>query len=121
MNKIIEEQLKKCQVAELSDFDSASGVYHIKRFKQAKMEVDACYLIRIGKHLLNRDTSQMLASNWNKGTVPPCEYMKIDVVKSMGKMIRVNGIGYESETKQDLNCVWSGWLPLRDIEVIERI
>lgn len=121
MNRIIEEQLKKCQVADLSDFDSVTGTYHIKRFKQVKLEVDSCYLIRLDKQLLNKETSQVLSSNWNKGTVPPCEYMKIDVSKSMGKMICVNGIGYDYEKKQDLNIIWSGWLPLQSIEVIERI
>ena len=36
-------------------------------------------------------------------------------------MIKVNGIAYDYENNQDLNHMWSGWLPLSDIEIINKI
>lgn len=121
MNKIIQAQLKKCEVADLSTYDEATCTYHIPRFRQVKLEVNTCYLIKLDDMVLNRDSSSVLVSNWNKGTVPPCRYMKVDVCKVLGKMIQVNGLGFDYDTKEDLNVMWSGWLPLQNISVIERI
>lgn len=121
MNKIIEEQLRKCQVADLSKFDTDTNTYHIARFKQVRLEVNSCYLIKLSDILLDKELSSILSSNWNRGTVPTSKYMKIDVSKVLGKMIYINGIGYDFDNKVDTDVMWSGWLPIQDIEVIERI
>jgi len=121
MNKIIKEQIEKCKVADLSQFDSSTNTYHIKKFNQIRVEVDDCYLIKLDTTLLNKDTSSVLATNWNKGTYPPCIYFKAVVSKVLGKMIYINGLGYNNETKEDLDIMWNGWLPLQDIELLERI
>lgn len=121
MNKIIEEQLKKVHFADLSDYNPLDNSYRIPKITQIKLVVNSCYLIRLNERLLNRETSQVLSSNWNKGTVPPCKCMKVDICRIMGKFINVNGLGYDENGKKDLDVVWSGWLPIQDIEVVERI
>lgn len=121
MNKIIEEQLKKCSVADLSDYDISTHTYHIHKINNIKLEVNSYYIIRLKDYILDRNASSILSNNWNKGSVPMNKCMKVDVSKIMGKMIYINGIGYDYDSKEDINSVWSGWLPIQDIEILERI
>ncbi len=121
MNKIIEEQLKKVRVADLSDYNPLDNEYHIPKMNQIRFSVNSCYIVRLKDNLLRSETSQVLSSNWNKGSIPPCKCLKIDVCKVLGKLINVNGLGYDEESKKDLDVIWSGWLPIQDIEVLERI
>jgi hypothetical protein len=39
----------------------------------------------------------------------------------MGKMIKVNGIGYDQDKDQDLDVMWSGWLPISEIKILKKI
>lgn len=121
MSRVIEEQLKKVMVADLSDYNSCDLTYHIPKATGVKMEVNACYVIKLSDALLSRETSQVLSSNWNKGSVPPCACFKADVDRVMGKMIRINGLGYDPDGDKDLDVMWSGWLPLGEIKVLRRI
>ena len=36
-------------------------------------------------------------------------------------MIKVNCIGYDEETDEDLSYFWTGWIYLPDVEVIKSI
>lgn len=121
MNRIIEEQLKKVAVANLDDYNACDRTYHIKKAEGIKVDVNSCYVIKLADSLLSAATSQVLSSNWNKGTVPPCACFKADVDKSMGRMIHINGLGYDPDSDADLDIMWSGWLPLGDIKVLRRI
>ena len=47
--------------------------------------------------------------------------MKIDVSKIMGKMVKVNSVGYDMKHQVDSNDVWSGWLPRKSITIIENL
>jgi hypothetical protein len=121
MNKYVEEQLKKVKVADLSNYDENTHTYHIPKYNEFRYEVDKCYLVKLDKMLLNGNDLPILVSNWNKGTFPTNEFLKIDVTKVLGKMICVNGLGYDFERKEDLNTMWSGWLPIQQIKMIERL
>ena len=121
MNKYIKEQLDKVKVADLSNYDESANIYHIPKFNQFKYEVDKCYLIKLDKTLLEKSNYPILVDNWNHGTCPTCEFMKADVTKVLGKMIQVNGFGYDYEHKQDLNTLWSGWLPIGQITMIQQL
>jgi hypothetical protein len=52
----------------------------------------------------------VLAVNWNNGTCPKTQYLKIYISKAIGTMIYVDSIGFDFDTKQDLSMMWSGWL-----------
>ena len=52
----------------------------------------------------------VLAVNWNNGSCPKTQYLKIYISKIRGTMIYVDSIGFDFDTKQDLNLMWSGWL-----------
>ena len=119
MNKLIKEQLQKVSVADISNYDEKNQIINIPKFKQDRYIVGTCYLVCLDDTLLNDYGNPILVSNWNKGTYPRCKYMKIDVLKTMGKMINVNGIGFDYTTKQNTTYVWSGWLPIQLTKQVE--
>lgn len=117
-NKIIEEQLKKVEYADLSNYDEATNTYIIPKRVDIKLEEDKCYLIRLKPTLFTNET---LKINWNQGKVPTQEYLKVDISKKMPKMIKVVGVGYDYDGNQDLSYFWSGWLTLADIDVLQKL
>lgn len=121
MNKLIKNELNKVSVANVSGYDENKSELFIPRFKQVRLEENSYYLIKLDDALLNPNEMSTLSSNWNRGTVPPQKYMKIDISKILGKMIQVTGIGYDLENDKDLNIMWSGWLPITGIEVIKKL
>lgn len=117
-NKIIEEQLKKVEYADLSNFDAEKNTYIIPKRVDIKVEVDKCYLIQILPELFN---DSALKVNWNNGSVPQYSYMKIDVSKILGKTLKVVGTGFDITTQKDISDFWSGYLPLKYIKVIKKL
>lgn len=118
MVDIIQKQLSKVEYADLSRFDPQTNTYIIKKRVDMKLEVDNCYLIRVKPSAYNNMT---VTINWNGGNVPPSEYLKVDISKIMGKMVRVVGVSHDYQTKQDLTSFWSGWLSTDDLEVISKL
>ena len=118
MNKIIEQQLKKLEYADISNFDAATNTYIIPKKVDIKIEEDKCYLIQLLPTLFK---NEVLKTNWNAGSMPVYNYMKVDVSKIIGKMIKVVGTGYDIETQTDISSFWSGWLSTQDIKVIKKI
>jgi hypothetical protein len=121
MNKLIKEELKKVEMANISNYDKSKGEFLIPRITRIRLEEDSYYIIKLDSLLLNPNDASTLSANWNRGTIPPHNYMKVDISKVMGKMVKVNGIAYDYENQIDLNTSWSGWLPIAQIEVLEKI
>lgn len=119
MNKLMKAQLSKVSVACLDNFNEEKQEFFIPRFKQDRYEVGKCYLVCLDDTLLNVNCNQLLISNWNRGTIPPCKYMKISVIKTLGKMINIDGIGFDVETNKNINKVWNGWLPIQLLKQIQ--
>lgn len=116
-NKIIEEQLKKVEYADLSNFNAENNTYTIPKRVEIKIEEDHSYLIQLLPTLFKNET---LKINWNSGNMPTFGYMKVDVSKRFGKMIRVVGVAYDYEKQTIINSFWSGWLSTQDIKVISK-
>lgn len=114
---IRDEQLKKCEFADLSNFDANTNTYHIPRYTKPTYDIGKCYIIQVPDRLIN-NTNSIEAVNWNKCTAPSNKYLKIYVSKQLGKMIYIDSVGYDLETKRDLNNLWSGWLPIEEITQI---
>jgi hypothetical protein len=121
MNKLIKNELNKVLVADLSNYDKNKGEFLIPRIRKIRLEEGSYYVIKLDQMLLNPGEMSILSSNWNHGTTPPHKYLKIDVLKILGKMVKVNSIAYDYDSKQDLNLSWSGWLPIEQVEVLEKI
>jgi hypothetical protein len=121
MNKLIKAELNKVSVANISNYDKSKGEFLIPRITKIRLEENSYYIIKLDEALLNPNEASTLSVNWNQGTLPPHKYLKVDVSKVMGKMVKVNSIAYDYENQRDLNASWSGWLPIAQIEVLEKI
>lgn len=122
MNRVVDEQLKQCKVADIPPYDTTTT--HLRIPKKRGIVKDAlqegnCYLIQMASYILNPPDNFTLHDNWNKGVKPIHQFMKCEVVKIMGKMVKVNGVGYKYDTKEDTTDLWEGWLPRESIKIIE--
>ena len=106
---IIKEQLEKCQFANLNNYDPNTNTFIIKKYSQPTYDLNKCYLIRVPANIVNNADS-VLAVNWNNGSYPKTQYLKIYISKTLGSMVYVDSIGFDFDIKQDLNIMWSGWL-----------
>lgn len=114
MREIIKNQLLKCTYANLNNYDPVTNTFFIPKYSKPQYLVNKMYLVQLPLHLVN-NTTTVTATNWNNGTSPKYQYLKIYISKLLGKMIYVDSIGYDPATKQDLNVLWSGWLPTEEI------
>lgn len=122
MNKLIQDQLLKCHYIDLNGLNNISidknkYTYHILKYTKPKYEIGSCYIIKVSRELVNNQASTY-ATNWNHGTSPQYEYLKIYINKKLALNIYVDSIGFNFETKEDINIMWSGWLNINDIEQI---
>ena len=114
---LIREQLEKCQFADLNNYDSRTNTFSIKKYCAPTYEVNHCYLVRLPISVVNKNDS-VLAVNWNSGSSPSSQYLKIYISKAMGNMVYVDSIGFDFDTKQDLATMWSGWLNTSELTQI---
>lgn len=118
MNKIIEDQLRKVEYADLSNFNPETNTYIIKKRVDLKIEEDGCYLIKLKSSAFN---NQGVIVNWNNNSMPEYDTLKVDVSKKMGKMIKIVGLGFDLATNTDTGKFWSGWLSEDDITVLRKL
>ncbi len=114
---IIKEQLEKCQFADLNNYNPNTNTFTIRKYSKPTYEMNHCYLVRLPNSIVN-NTDSVLAVNWNNGTFPRTQYLKVYISKIMGTMIYVDSIGFDFDTKQDLNLMWSGWLNTSELTQI---
>lgn len=122
LNKIVEDQLKKVKVADLPPYDECT--LHLTIPKKVNgptsdFVVNNCYLIQLEDYLVHPYEGFTLHDNWNKGIPPKHNFLKVCVLQVMGKMIKLNTVGYDYVNKQDTNDVWEGWLPRKGIKILE--
>ncbi len=118
MNKHTRKQLDKVKRFSLGYYDDNTTHIFIPKITSIKIDVDCCYLVKLSDSIVHPQPNSTLATNWNQGRVPTHYYYKVDICKILGTMIQVNGVAYDYENQKDINELWSGWLPLKDIEVL---
>ena len=124
MNPLISQQLNKVRGVVMPDFDDSTTHLTIPiRPNDAPivLEQDVCYIVSVEDYILNPPDGFTLHTNWNGNKIPKHKYMKIDVSKIMGKMVKVNSIGYDINKNVNINDIWEGWLPESSITIIERL
>ena len=114
---IIKEQLDKCQFADLNNYDPCTNTFYIRKYCKPTYEINHCYLVRLPLTIVDTPDS-VLAVNWNNGSCPKAQYLKIYISKVMGTMIYVDSVGFDFDAKQDLNLMWSGWLDTQTLTQI---
>lgn len=124
INPLVKEQLEKLAEKKLCQFDDDTYVIDIKKnttITGEQLKENECYIITVEDYILHPPEGFTLHTNWNNNIIPKHSAMKIDVCKVMGKMVKVNSIGYDLKNQVDTNDVWVGWLPQKSITVIERL
>jgi hypothetical protein len=122
MNPLIKKQLDKIQKIKVPDFDDSTQKLIFPKSDEKTSDIlqeDRCYIIAVEDYILHPPDGFTLHSNWNNNKIPKHKIMKIDVSKIMGKMIKVNSIGYDLHRQEDILDSWTGWLPAKAIKVID--
>jgi hypothetical protein len=119
MRKIIENQLKSVNFADLSHYDKTTGIFTIPKYSKPKFEIGKMYLIQVDNELVD-NTNSVIATNWNNCTAPKSAYLKIYINKMQGKMIYVDSLVFNMLTKTDTSTTWAGWLPVDQIKQLEK-
>lgn len=123
MNQYIKQQLNLVKIADLPSWNDNTTELIIP--KKSPTEIVAqeghYYLIEVEDYILNPPEGFTLHINWNNGEIPKHKFMKCMCVKVMGKMIKILGVGFDYESKTDLDENWDGWLPLKSIKILREI
>lgn len=120
MRDLIKQQLEKCSYANLTNYDPETCTFRIPRYIKPHYELGKMYLVQLSGALVN-NCSSVIAANYNNGTAPSFPYLKIFVSKSLGKMIYVDSLGFDPSTRQDINVLWSGWLPTEELTMLSTV
>ena len=120
MQPLIKKQLERCQVADLSNYNKEKHQFIIPKYNQVRVVSGASYLFKLDKSLLTPNPDDVFHINWNRGLIPVSEYLFAEVDKINGKVIYVDGIGFNPETETTTSVAWSGWLPLDKVEVVKK-
>lgn len=121
MNKIVEDQLAKVRVAELPYYDETTLHMIIPKKSRLELEQGKCYLIQLEDYLVNPFEGFTLHDNWNKGIPPKHHFLKAEISQIMGKMIKVNSVGYDPVNKIDTIDLWEGWLPRKGLKILQSL
>jgi len=120
MRDLIKNQLKQVVYADLSHYDETTGVFTIPKYAKPKYDVGKMYIVQIPNELVG-NTHSVLATNWNNNTAPQSAYLKIYVSKFVGKMIYVDSVAFNMQTRSETSFIWSGYLPTEQITQLEAI
>lgn len=115
MNKIIKKQLTKVREATIPDFDDNTTNLLIHKLGENHLRQNCYYQIKLENYIINEPENFTLSSNWNGGSKPTDFYMNVEIVKIMGKMIKVNGVGVND------GLLWEGWLPQKGFKIIKEL
>ena len=121
MNRIIKQQLSKLKVAKVDSYDELKHTFVFKKHVAKIFKLDAVYIIRLDRSLLNAYGDEILVNNWNQGKFPKYACMRVQVTKKMGDKIFVCGVYYDDVMKKDMNEYYNGWLPDEKLEIIEEV
>ena len=124
MNKIVKEQLRLCKVADIPSFDDNTTTIHISKKSSSNgvaIREGHCYFIELSKYLLVPNDGFNFHQNWNNNVLPTYSRYKCECTKILGKVIKIYGVGYNTETNSDTTDTWTGWLPLEGITVISEL
>lgn len=121
MNKqqiLVQKELGKVIYADLSNYDEKTNTYHIPKVNMIKCDVGGCYLVHIKDSFFN---DRLLRSNYNKGSQPTFEVCLIDVLSSLGKLIKVNMAEYDEVNNRILSGKWSGYIARNQLEIVRKL
>ena len=123
MDEIISKQLKKCKVANVPNFDAETTTLRISKYEELSSQIlpGHYYLVELEDYILHPPEGFSLHQNWNNNIVPQSKYYKCECLQVMGKMIKIEGSGYDWELQEDLHTSWNGWVPTKSVRIIKEL
>lgn len=124
MNNLIQEQLKKCKVANIPYFDDSTVKLTIPKGSALTItvnELHKCYLLQLADWIIHPSPDSTLACNWNGGVVPKSQFYQAEISQVLSKMIRITGCGFDPETNTSTGDIWEGWVPQEGIKIIKEL
>lgn len=116
--ELVQRELEKVIYADLSNYDKETNTYHIPRVETIRLRSNHCYIVNLKASFFRNST---LRTNYNHNTCPTFECCMIDVLSSLGKLIRINAIEYDIGREKALSNRWSGYVYITDLDVIKEI
>lgn len=123
MNKFVKEQLNKCRVANIPQFDDATTNIKIVRNDTTKdiLQLNNYYLIEVLFDIISDDTIRQEIFDRSGYTVQS-RFMKCAPTKFEDGWTKFDCSGYEVETQTDLTDVYLGlWLPRNSYRVVSKL
>lgn len=124
MNQFILDQLNKVQVANMPPLDLSTTEITILKSKsnsEVVMNINKCYIIEVADYIINPPDNFDLHINWNNNKKPTSKCMKCVVTQILGKMVKIDSVGYDWDNNIDKNDIWTGWIPRKSITKIKEI
>lgn len=128
MNPLIKAQLDKINHINLPPYNDETTEIFIPKngntppnTQHIELVEGKYYLIKVEDYIIKPFDGFTLHDNWNKGIIPKHRYMKIQILRLMGNMINVNSIGFDYDTNQDTQDMWTGWLPKKSISILQEL
>lgn len=127
MNKYIKEQLLRCKVAKIPEFNDDTTELIIKCINSVDyndnidLECEHNYVIELERYITNPPDTFTLADNWNKGVIPISKYLYCSPKQISGKMIKFDAVGYDINNKIYLSDRYIDlWLPRKGFKIISK-
>ena len=124
MNPLIKKELESCKVASIPQFDDNTTLIHIPKGTHLTVtpyQVHKFYIVELASYITNPPPDNTLSINWNRGTIPKSTCYKCEIAQVMGKMVRINGCGYDPVSDTDLDDLWEGWVPQQGLKLIKEL
>lgn len=124
MNDIIKTQLSLCGVAKVPDFTDKTTHIIIPKTDTKKSEdisVGKQYILELAQYIIKPYDGFDLHKNWNNNIPPKDKYLKCKCVQTMGKMLKVDGVGFDVLHGTETSNTWTGWLPQKGVTIIKEI
>ena len=112
MNVLIKKELDKVKVANVQESGNTIYVKGTKLLNQIQFEKNKYYRIELKDYLVHPYEGFNLHIQWNNNIAPKDCIMNIEVIDTMGKMIKVTGCG-------ESGIVWTGWLPISSVSILD--
>lgn len=128
MNSIIKKQLDNCNLS-LPEYDEDTTYIFIPKNNrnnvvstEIEIQKDHYYILELENYIINPPDNFTLSSNWNKGINPKSKYLFGTPTNFVGKMVRWDCCGYDINSNQPLDDVYSElWLPRKGFKMIREV
>lgn len=123
MHYAVYDQLQKVKKADLPDYDISTMELVIPKSGTApsKFSVGKQYIIQVEPYIVKPFEGFTLHDNWNNGQSPKHFILKATILEIMGKMVKIDSVGYNLNANTVIDDKWTGWLPKSSFKVLEEV